>query len=91
MANTYPTDTDPQTTQLLVKLNRSAPAWRKLELVAQMNEAVRVLTLTGLRKRHPGASQEELNRRLADLVLGRGLADRVYGPFAKSLAPITNR
>jgi len=85
MADTYPTDTDPQTTHLLVELNRSTPAWRKLELVAQMNESVRLLSLTGLRKRHPGASQEELNRRLADLVLGPDLAERVYGPLSEAV------
>ena len=85
MAEPYPTDTDPQTTHLLVELNRSTPAWRKLELVAQMNETVRLLSLTGLRKRHPGASQEELKRRLADLVLGPDLAERVYGPLSEAV------
>jgi len=82
MADTS-TDTDSRTTHLLVELMRYVPAWRKLEMVAQMNEGLRMLALTGLGKRHPGASQEELNRRLADLVLGPELAERVYGPFSE--------
>jgi len=70
---------------LLVELNRSTPAWRKLELVAQMNESVRMLAMTGLRKRHPAASQEELDRRLADLFLGPELAEKVYGSFPEAV------
>ena len=74
-------DTDPKIERLQVELMRASPAWRKLELVAQMNKTVRLLMLTGLRQRHPYALPEEINRRLADLLLGPDLAARVYGPF----------
>ncbi len=60
---------------------RQAPPWRKLEMVGQMNQAVRTLALSGLRQRHPQATQEELRRRLADLLLGPVLATEVYGPL----------
>jgi hypothetical protein len=41
-----------------------------------------MLALAGLRDRHPGASPDELRRRLADVLLGADLAERVYGPLA---------
>lgn len=73
-------DTRPEARQVQIELLRQAPAWRKLELVGQMNQTVTALALSGLRRRHPDATPEELRRRLADLVLGRELAAKVYGP-----------
>jgi hypothetical protein len=73
-------DTSPDARRVLVELSRQAPAWRKLEMVAEMNAAVRGLMLTGLRERHPQATPEQLQRWLADLLLGPTLAARVYGP-----------
>jgi hypothetical protein len=64
---------------------RQAPAWRKLEMLGQMNETVRTLALSGLRQRHPQATPQELRRRLADLLLGPTLAEQVYGPLEKAL------
>ena len=55
--------------------------WRKMELVGDMNEAVRTLALAGLRQRHPHDTPTQRRRRLADLMLGRDLAARVYGPL----------
>jgi hypothetical protein len=74
-------DTRPEAEQVLLELLRQAPAWRKLELVAQMNETVRILVMSGLQQRYPHASPEELRRRLADALLGAELAARVYGPL----------
>jgi hypothetical protein len=74
-------DTSPAVQHLLSERLRAMPAWRKLELVGQMNRTVDTLALSGLRQRHPGASPAELRRRLADLRLGATLARRVYGPF----------
>jgi hypothetical protein len=64
----------------LIELMRKAPPWRKLELVAQLNETVRLLALSGLRQQYPDATPEELQRLLADLLLGPELAERAYGP-----------
>lgn len=50
-----------------------------MEMLAQLNETVRVLALSGLRSRYPRANEAELRRRLADLLLGKELADKVYG------------
>jgi hypothetical protein len=80
MSESFP-DTRPEAEQVLLELLRQAPAWRKLELVAQMNETVRLLVLSGLRQRYPLATPQELRRRLADVLLGPELATRVYGPL----------
>lgn len=74
-------DTSPEAEKVLIDLLRKAPAWRKLEMVGQLNETVRTLALCGLRQRFPDASPEELKRHLADLLLGEELAARVYGPI----------
>ncbi len=60
-------------------LLRAAPPWRKLEMVAQLNQAVREMVLIGLRNRYPTASPAELQRRLAGLLLGEELAAQAYG------------
>jgi hypothetical protein len=39
-----------------------------------------VLALSDLRERYPQASEPELRRRLADLRIGRELAEQAYGP-----------
>ncbi len=72
-------DTSPAAEQVLLDLLRQAPAWRKLHMVGQMNLAAQSLALSGLRRRYPLASEAELRRRLADLLLGSDLAAKVYG------------
>ena len=79
MSRLFP-DTSPDAERVLIELMRKAPPWRKLELVAQLNETVRLLALSGLRQRYPDATPEELRRHLADLLLGPELARRAYGP-----------
>lgn len=63
---------------LQVQLLRTAPPWRKMEMLAGLNASARSLALTGLRQRFPHASEAELNRRLADLLLGPNLARKVF-------------
>ena len=45
-----------------------------------MNATARWLALQGLRARHPTATEAQLQRYLADLLLGPELAARAYGP-----------
>ena len=73
-------DTGPEAEQVLIELLRRAPVARKLEMLGQMNAAARMLALQGLRVRHPSASEAQLQRYLADLLLGAELAARAYGP-----------
>ncbi len=75
-------DTRPEAQAVLIGLLRRAPAWRKVRMVHQLNQTVRLLALRGLRTRYPDATPQELRRRLADLLLGPALAARVYGPLA---------
>jgi hypothetical protein len=78
-------DTSPAAERLQIELMRQAPSWRKAYLVGQMTETVRLLTLSGLRQRHPQATPAELWRLLADLWLGPELAARVYGPLPEGI------
>ncbi len=73
------TDTSPEAERVQIELMRQAPAWRKLQLVGQLNRSLRALALSGLRQRHPGESEVELRRRLADMVLGPDIAAKAYG------------
>jgi hypothetical protein len=77
-------DTHPEIERIQLELLRQMPTWRKLELVGDMTEAVRTLALAGLRQRHPGDTPEQRRRRLADLLLGPELAERVYGPMQEA-------
>jgi hypothetical protein len=74
-------DTHPKAEAVLIRLLREAPSWRKLEMVDQLNQSVKLLALAGLRQRHPNDNNEQLHRRLADLLLGDEVALKVYGPL----------
>ena len=73
-------DTRPEVEEIVLDLLRKASPARKLALVVEMNETVKILALSGLKSRFPDDSPEVLRRRLADLLLGPELARRVYGP-----------
>ena len=72
-------DTHPKMEALQIQLLRQASPARKMEMLAQLNASARTLALTGLRSHYPLASEPELRRRLADLLLGEELALKVYG------------
>lgn len=74
-------DTHPKMEALQIKLWRQASPTRKMEMLAQLNNSVRILALAGLRTRFPQANEAELRRRLASLILGDDLARKVYGEF----------
>lgn len=75
-------DTHPGMEALQVQLLRQVSPTRKMEMLAQLNAAARVLVLSGLRTRHPQASEAELRRRLAGILLGEDLARKVYGEIS---------
>ena len=80
MSTLFP-DTHPEAEAVLIRLLRECPPWRKLEMVGEMNAAVKTLMLCGLQERYPDDPPEIIHRRLADLLLGHELAVRVYGPL----------
>ena len=73
-------DTHPDVDKIQLELLRNMPASRKFQLVNDLIMAGRMLSMSGLRARFPGATPVELRRRLSTLVLGSNLATRVYGP-----------
>jgi len=72
-------DTHPKMEALQIQLLRQASPTRKMNMLAQLNASARLLALTGLRAQYPGASENELRRKLAGLLLGEELAKKVYG------------
>jgi hypothetical protein len=74
-------DTTPDAEPVLIDLLRRASVERRLEMLDEMNRGARELALLGLRARRPGASDPQLRRYLADLLLGPELAARAYGPL----------
>jgi len=83
--NTLFPDTRPEAEAVLIRLVREAPSWRKLEMVDQLNQSVKLLALTGLRQRFPQENDERIRRRLADLLLGEEMALKVYGPLPEDI------
>ena len=77
-------DTHPEAERVQLELMRVAPAWKKAHMVGQMYQTMKQLAYRGLCKRHPEATQAELRRRLADILLGAELASEVYGPMSFS-------
>ena len=74
-------DTHPRIAAMQIALMHEAPAWRKMALLGQMNQTVKMLALSGLRQRHPQATEAVLRRALADILLGKELARKAYGPM----------
>ena len=77
-------DTDPKVEAMQIKMWRQASPTRKMHMLAQLNASVRILALAGLRSRYPNATETELRRRLADLILGEELARKVYGEMKRA-------
>ena len=78
-------DTHPKMEALQIELWRAVRPTRKMQMLAQLNQAARLLALADLRSRYPQAGEAELRRRLAGLLLGEEIACKVYGglPDAK--------
>ena len=72
-------DTHPKMEALQIQLWRQASPTQKMNMLAQLNASARRLALTGLRARHPQATETELRRKLADLLLGEETAGRLFG------------
>lgn len=73
-------DTHPDAEKMQLVILRSMPSWRKFRLINDLVVTGRKLSLAGLRERFPRAGTQELQRRLASLLLGPEMANRVYGP-----------
>jgi hypothetical protein len=72
-------DTHPSFEQVIIEGYRKMPPGQRLKMALEMSEAIRDLAKTGIIKRHPGISNEELRKRLGALLLGRELSIKVNG------------
>jgi hypothetical protein len=71
---------DPRAEALVFARLRETSGVEKFAAMRRLTAASRHLAAAGLRRRHPGASLPELQRYLADLLLGEALAALAYGP-----------
>lgn len=76
--NALYSDTHPKIEKLQLELIRRMPPWKKFAAVDDLNETVKTLAVTGIKSRHPNATPEQVQRMLAELMLGTELARRVY-------------
>ncbi|MDA0838066.1 MAG: hypothetical protein O3B01_29230 [Planctomycetota bacterium] len=74
-------DTSPEAERVMIELLRQASPSRKFQMIENNQRLVRAAAMTGLRERHPDEPDGQLKRRLADLLLGRELASKAYGPL----------
>ena len=70
-------DTTPEVEAIQFAFYRSAPTWKKLKMMSDLNRSMRTLAMSGLRKRHPNATPEELHYRLAELLYGSKIAEKM--------------
>jgi hypothetical protein len=69
-------DTSPEARRILIEILRKKTPAEKLAMVDGLVETARLFALSGLERRHPDASPEELEARYWELVLGPdGLED----------------
>ena len=76
-------DTDPQAEAVLINLLRNKQASEKIHMLNQLNATLRTLTLSGLRQRYPSAGKIELKLRLAELLYGPELAQKIFSATKK--------
>jgi hypothetical protein len=62
-------DTHPKMERMQIEFIRRMPAWK---------ETVKTLAMSGIKQRHPNATPQQIQRMLAELMLGAELARKVY-------------
>ena len=71
-------DTHPKMEALQIQIIRRMPAWKKLAIVDGLNQTVKMLAISGIQQRHPNATPAQIQRMLAEQILGMELAGKVY-------------
>lgn len=72
-------DTTYEVEQLLIESYRRMTPAQKAGRIAEDCRALEVFVISGIRARHPHATDREIRARLAELRLGRDLAAAAYG------------
>lgn len=80
-------DTTPQVERFLFDRLRAMPISQKARQLREINATVELLAIAGIRRRHPGATDQEIRIRLAALRLDRETMIQVYNwdPEAEGL------
>jgi hypothetical protein len=73
----YGRDTAPDIERRRLAAARNTPKARKLEMAADMSQAVRELSVAGLRHRFPDADEREIRSRLAQMLFDPETARRL--------------
>lgn len=71
-------DTHPKMEALQIQIIRRMPAWKKISLADDLHTMVKTLAVSGLKQRYPAATPEQIQRMLAELMLGAEPARKVY-------------
>jgi len=71
-------DTHPKIEKMQIEFIQRMPSWKKFAIVDGLNETVKTLAMSGIKQRNPNATIDQLNRMLAELILGEELAQKVY-------------
>ncbi|MHC5212183.1 MAG: hypothetical protein ACYTG2_15805 [Planctomycetota bacterium] len=72
-------DTDPAVEARLIAGWRTMSAERKFRAVCELTRSAESWSRSGLRSRHPGADDHELDMRLVALKYGQELVHEAYG------------
>ena len=70
-------DTRPDARKRLIELARQVPLERRLAILDEEFATSRLLALSGLKRRSPGASETEVEAQYYRLMLGSVLGDRI--------------
>ena len=73
-------DTSSEADRIRLQILRAMSPAKRLALALGWSQSVRDLSREGLRRQHPNGTEGEVNRLLADRLLGADLALKVYGP-----------
>jgi hypothetical protein len=83
-------DTSAEAERVVIRLARSMSPARELAIAAALTRSVRRLAEAGVRSRHPGASEDEIRRRLAALLLPADFAREIYGAVGDEAQATSN-
>jgi len=76
---TLSVDTTPEAEAVLLELLRRAPIWKRIKMVDDMYQSLRLLILADLRRSFPNANESEIRRRLTARFLSRSQIIAAYG------------
>jgi hypothetical protein len=76
-------DTHPAVRKVQFNIYRRMSAEEKVRLIDEMRRIERMLARTGIERRHPELTPEEVEFRLHEMFLGKELAARAYGRTAQ--------